>query len=66
MRQVAHMFSATVFLMPFLAGQPISRSKILSSFEDNHRRIWAGEANLADNAGTGTAIGKNAMVYASR
>jgi thiamine kinase-like enzyme len=49
MRQVVHMFYATVFLMLGSAGKPIDQSGKLSSFRDFHRRIWAGEVNLADN-----------------
>lgn len=49
MRQVMHMLSATVFLLLGSAGKPISRSESLPSFNDFHRRIWAGEVNLADN-----------------
>ena len=49
MRQVLHMLSATVFLMLGSAGKPINLSERLPSFSDFHRRIWAGEANLADN-----------------
>ena len=49
MRQVLHMFSATVFLLLGSAGKPISQSENLPSFRDFHRRIWAGEVNLADN-----------------
>ena len=49
MRQVVHMFSAAVFLLLGSAGKPISQSENLPSFRDFHRRIWAGEVNLADN-----------------
>jgi len=49
MRQVLHMLSATVFLLLGSAGKPINLSEKLPSFRDFHRRIWAGEANLADN-----------------
>jgi aminoglycoside phosphotransferase (APT) family kinase protein len=49
MRQVVHMLSATVFLLLGSAGKPISQSENLPSFRDFHRRIWAGEINLADN-----------------
>jgi hypothetical protein len=49
MRQVLHMFSATVFLLLGSAGKPISQSENLPSFREFHRRIWAGEINLADN-----------------
>lgn len=50
MRQMLHLLSATVFLLLGSAGKPISLSEKLPSFQDFHRRIWAGEVNLADNA----------------
>jgi thiamine kinase-like enzyme len=49
MRQVVHMLSATVFLMLGSPGKPINASEKLPSFRDFHRRIWAGEIDLADN-----------------
>jgi hypothetical protein len=49
MRQVVHMFYATVFLLLGAAGKQIDQSGRLSSFREFHRRIWAGEVNLADN-----------------
>jgi thiamine kinase-like enzyme len=49
MCQTVHMFSATVFLLLGSAGKPIDQSGKLPSFTDFHRRIWAGEVNLADN-----------------
>ena len=49
MRQMLHMFYAAVFLLLGSAGKPISLSENLPSFRDFHRRIWAGEVNLADN-----------------
>jgi len=49
MRQVVHMFAAAVFLLLGSAGKPISQTENLVSFRDFHRRIWAGEVNLADN-----------------
>src|SRR5215469_16308202 len=49
MRQVVHMFAAAVFLLLGSAGKPISQTENLVSFKDFHRRIWAGEVNLADN-----------------
>jgi hypothetical protein len=49
MRQMVHMFYATVFLLLGSAGKPIDHSGKLPSFTDFHRRIWAGEVNLADN-----------------
>jgi aminoglycoside phosphotransferase (APT) family kinase protein len=49
MRQVVHMFSATVFLLLGSAGKPISEGDNRPSFRDFHWRIWAGDVNLADN-----------------
>jgi hypothetical protein len=49
MRQVVHMFYATVLLLLGSAGKPIEQSGKLPSFRDFHRWIWTGEVNLADN-----------------
>lgn len=49
MSQVLHMFAAAVFLLLGSAGKPVNQSAILPSFREFHRRIWAGEVNLADN-----------------
>jgi hypothetical protein len=49
MRQVVHMLSAAVFLMLGSAGKPITLSEDPPSFEEFHRRLWAGEVDLADN-----------------
>jgi hypothetical protein len=49
MRQVVHMLAAAVYLLLGSAGKPIRLSENLPSFEDFHRRIWAGEVDLADN-----------------
>ncbi len=49
MRQVVHMFYAAVLVLLGSAGKPISQRDNLPSFRDLHRRIWAGEVNLADN-----------------
>lgn len=49
MRQVLHMLSATVFLLLDSAGKPINLSEKFPSFGDFHRRMWAGEIDLADN-----------------
>ena len=43
------MLSATVFLLLGSAAKPINLSEKLPSFRDFHRRIWAGEVDLADN-----------------
>ena len=49
MRQVIHMIGAAIFLLLGSAGKPISQSENLPSSKDFHRRMWAGEVNLADN-----------------
>lgn len=49
MRQVLHMFYATVFLLLGSASKPISQRDDLPSFRSFHHRIWAGEIDLADN-----------------
>ena len=50
MQQVAHMFYAMAFLWLGAAGQPVNLSERAPDFNAFHRRIWAGEVNLADNA----------------
>lgn len=49
MRQVLHMLAAAVFVLLGSAGKPISQNENLPSFREFHRRIWAGEVDLADN-----------------
>jgi hypothetical protein len=49
MRQVLHMFAATVFLLLGSAGKPADQIETPPSFRDFHRRIWAGEVDLADD-----------------
>lgn len=49
MRRVVHMLSAAVYLLLGSAAKPIHKRDNLPSFADFHRRIWAGEVNLADN-----------------
>ncbi len=49
MRQVVHMLAAALCLLLGSAGKPIGRAENLPSFEDFHRRMWAGEMDLADN-----------------
>lgn len=46
MRQVLHMFAATVFLLLGSAGKPVDESKDLPSFTDFHQRMWLGEVDL--------------------
>jgi hypothetical protein len=48
MQQVAHLFYAMVFLLVGSAGQQLNLSEKAPDFRDFHRRIWAGEVNLAD------------------
>jgi hypothetical protein len=43
------MFYAMVFLLLGSSGKPIDWSETVPEFRDTHRRIWAGEVNLADN-----------------
>jgi hypothetical protein len=50
MRQVVHMLAATVFLRLGSAGKPIDKPADLPRFPDFHRRMWAGEVDLGDNA----------------
>jgi hypothetical protein len=49
MRQVVHMMSAAIFLLLGAGGKPIEHGENLPSFREFHRRIWAGEVDLADN-----------------
>jgi hypothetical protein len=48
MQQVAHLFYAMVFLLVGSAGEQLNLSERAPDFRDFHRRIWAGEVNLAD------------------
>jgi hypothetical protein len=47
-QQVAHMFYAMAYLLFGSSGKPIDWSGTVPEFRDFHRRIWAGEVNLAD------------------
>ena len=49
MRQVLHVFYATVFLLLGSTGKPIPRNDDAPSFPAFHDRMWAGEIDLADN-----------------
>ena len=49
MRQILHVLAASVFLLLGSAGKPVNLRQRLPSFGDFHRKIWAGEINLADN-----------------
>ena len=43
------MFYAMVYLLLGSSGKAIDWSETVPEFRDLHRRIWAGEVNLADN-----------------
>lgn len=49
MQQVAHMFYTMGFLWLGSFGGPVHPSEKVPTFRDFHRRIWAGEIDLADN-----------------
>ena len=49
MQQVAHIFYAMVFLLLGSSGRQLNLRENAPDFRDFHRRIWAGEVNLADN-----------------
>jgi aminoglycoside phosphotransferase (APT) family kinase protein len=49
MQQLAHIFYAMVFLLLGSSGRQLNLSENAPGFRDFHRRIWAGEVNLADN-----------------
>jgi aminoglycoside phosphotransferase (APT) family kinase protein len=49
MQQVTHIFYAMVFLLLGSSGRQLNLSENAPDFRDFHRRIWAGEVNLADN-----------------
>jgi len=49
MRQLAHMFYGAAFLWLGAKNKPVDWSARAPAFTDFHRRIWAGEVNLADN-----------------
>ena len=51
MRQVMHMFYASVFLMLSTASQPVNHDESLPTFRSFHQRIWGGEVSLADGFG---------------
>ena len=48
MQQVAHMFYAMAFLYLGSSGQQLDLSESAPDFRDFHRRMWAGEVDLAD------------------
>jgi aminoglycoside phosphotransferase (APT) family kinase protein len=47
-QQIAHMFYAMAYLLLGSSGKPIDWSETVPEFRDFHRRIWAGQVNLAD------------------
>ena len=49
MQQVVHLFYAIVYLLLGSSAKPIDWSETVPEFRDFHRRIWAGEVDLADN-----------------
>ena len=46
MRQVMHLFSATIYLMIGSKGKPLTERRNLASFGTVNRELWAGDANL--------------------
>ena len=48
MQQVSHIFYTIAFLLWGSAGEPENRSENAPEFKAFHRRIWAGDVNLAD------------------
>ena len=49
MQQLAHLFYTLAFLFLGSLGKPIDWSGTVPEFSDYHRRMWAGEIDLADN-----------------
>jgi aminoglycoside phosphotransferase (APT) family kinase protein len=50
MQQIAHLFYTMAFLHLGAMGKPIDWSGTVPEFRDYHRRMWAGEVDLADKA----------------
>ena len=48
MQQIAHLFYTMAFLLQGSLGKPIDWSGTVPEFRHYHRRIWAGEIDLAD------------------
>jgi aminoglycoside phosphotransferase (APT) family kinase protein len=48
MQQIAHLFYTMAFLHLGAMGKPIDWSGTLPEFREYHRRMWAGEVDLAD------------------
>jgi hypothetical protein len=57
MRQVAHIFYAMAFLWLGSSGRQLDLTENAPGLTDFHRRIWAGEVDMADNV-MKTAYGK--------
>lgn len=49
MQQIAHLFYTMAFLSQGSSGKPIDWSTPVPEFGKYHRRMWAGEVDLADN-----------------
>jgi aminoglycoside phosphotransferase (APT) family kinase protein len=47
MQQIAHLFYTMAFLFQGSLGQPIDWSGTVPEFRDYHRRMWAGDVDLA-------------------
>jgi hypothetical protein len=48
MQQIGHLFYTMAFLFQGSSGKPIDWNGTVPEFTDYHRRIWAGEVDLAD------------------
>jgi hypothetical protein len=48
MQQIAHLFYTMAFLFLGSSGKPVDWSGTVPGFRDYHRRMWAGELDLAD------------------
>ena len=48
MQQIAHLFYALAFLFLGSSGKPVDWSGTVPEFSDYHRRMWAGEIDLAN------------------
>jgi hypothetical protein len=48
MQQISHLFYTLAFLFQGWTGKPIDWSEPVPEFQDYHRRMWAGEVDLAD------------------
>jgi hypothetical protein len=48
MQQIGHLFYTMAFLLIGSAGKAVDWSGAVPEFSDFHRRMWAGEVDLAD------------------